>query len=733
MSAEILHPNLGPPPPAKPQPKPKPKKRIPLISKAEYQEGVKRTKALITELGLKVSETHRTTIVGQNQDSHQIATVRAKAQTVDRYAKALKDFLEFCFFMEDYESAIILMRDHCPENPPPVSDDTAILFLRYKVQLLDETVLHHKSHVPVVSRGKPLKAVGSWTAVSTIGIFRSALSQIHKAYDTTRGSSRHKNGSYFLACKECRKLTLEQRQNNKSCGAHNGHCQAFGEGNVIESETFGQHFSMIEKYAQQHYMSKSSASFLPSQLRTIRDHCANDGSLAKLMQWCVIILGCRLYLRIDEVLSLETESFVPKYFVIKGKTVISLCVKIKGKCDGQERHFQVYDDPKYPELSPVRPLLLYIAATKRTGGFLFPKSTQMFDANPTAKYYYGSFLTHIEFFVKLVGMDLQSGMDGEHLIAGTHMLRKTAFLLAYWAIKLEQLQSDKESIPTSIPSHEESAIFNDAAMKISGQSTNVTLLADGRHGSLSVQMTYLGDAATLFGLFRQLNRLSTNEMVGPYFPIFIKQLGNLLHIANNGSGTCGFNKKSLPELASWFVFDLMQVDSETDLARNIPELCRKAKALNHVEKEVSTEILLNKLKKHLPPELFTQAMTRMTSLPTKSGDTTMTDSDVTTNTIPPATLQSSLPNYQELCRKAKTNEAKLSIVIQAFTRMTKPPPKKTHLKANRWYYHQIRTYRCVQGCFNGNTCEFLQKCKEKGIQNVTGRIFKCPNKCVHTK
>jgi hypothetical protein len=72
------------------------------------------------------------------------------------------------------------------------------------------------------------------------------------------------------------------------------------------------------------------------------------------MLWVIILVGTKLFLRIDEVLYLQMEAFLPHHFVVKSGDVVSLLVEIKGKRDKQKIHFNLTDDDVCPEFSPVR-------------------------------------------------------------------------------------------------------------------------------------------------------------------------------------------------------------------------------------------------------------------------------------------------------------------------------------------------------------------------------------------
>ena len=592
-------------------------KKANLITERERIHGFQQIEAKIKALNLKRYGSEQApghtpvVIVGRSKD--RLGTVAAKEQTVRRYQGIIKGFLDFCIYMGDYESAILPYQTKCPKNPPPVCDWLAIVFLRYCVQRDSEPVTDPNTDEPIEVRGQPLLSVQNWTGKSTIQNFQAALSMLHNQHDSTRQK-------YTEACPECQQISFEGIKKGESCGNHGGPSCYWRQGNVITSPKFRQHIKIMKEYAKENYCSSSAASFLPSHLRAIRKHLLsqNNGSLDELMRWTVIILGVRLFLRVDEVLNLEIDSFIPQYFVIKGKKVVSLCVKItNGKTDDDAMHFQVYDDPDYPELSPVRPLLLFIAASNRKKGFLFPQKEQMFDVNPTKPYRYSKFNKDLSRLVKvIIGMDLAAAVAGQHLIAGTHMLRKTAFLLAYWAIKMEMIIQGGSKVDDGIPVEDQAAILNDARMTLhcgapsnGSSATASTMLLDPRHASIASTSTYLGDAATLFALYKRLGMSDLSQRVGPYMPIFIKSLGNFISIATENDLKNGLNTKNLPELAAWFVFDVMEVDRHTVLKDNVPELCETAHSLllgPEKDNSPSLDHLMEQLRPHLPPDLFAQ-------------------------------------------------------------------------------------------------------------------------------
>jgi len=79
----------------------------------------------IEELGLVVptEESGRTVIKGSNKRTHELGTDSTETVTIDRYQVFWRGLLDFCIELGDIDSAIILARDLCPENPWSVAPE----------------------------------------------------------------------------------------------------------------------------------------------------------------------------------------------------------------------------------------------------------------------------------------------------------------------------------------------------------------------------------------------------------------------------------------------------------------------------------------------------------------------------------------------------------------------------------------------------------------------------------
>ena len=82
----------------------------------------------------------------------------------------------------------------------------------------------------------------------------------------------------------------------------------------------------------------------------------------------MILLGIKLFLRADELLSLQVEQFPPDFQIVDIEKFSSFSVMIQGKCDVIPVHLQIFLDNDCTEFCPVRHLLVYVAMAGITEG-----------------------------------------------------------------------------------------------------------------------------------------------------------------------------------------------------------------------------------------------------------------------------------------------------------------------------------------------------------------------------
>ena len=474
-----------------------------------------------------------------------------KESTLDRYKSCWKGLLDFCILIGDYESGIILHRKCCPRNPLPVSLRTAVLFARFKHYDTDY-ILKDPDTNEVVKNiyGDEVRCIHMWQSRRSIDTYVNSLRKIHSHYGSCQGP-------YGERCNGCRALGISEAQKGVGCTQHLGQPHYERRGSPALDPRFLAMIKIIEKHADETYHGRTTIPFIPSQLRQLRTHLLSQNDLECLMIWTIIVVGVKLFLRVEEVLNLCLEDFLTKYFVVMetGK-VEGLCVSVRGKTDNEAKALVLWDDDVCPEFSPTRALLIYLGmagikpATNQQGTNQQATNEQSRNKKKKRKkrkkggpdgegpeptgtrifpIEYQTFLRRVRQLCKQVlGMQFETE-ETEAIIIGTHMLRKTAFLLAYWGRLVE------------------------GARKVD-KMDEADILLSARHKDVSMTAAYLGDSSTMHELTHRLDKnlgdqASYENRVGPWNPIHLKTLPSWEKI---NAANLDFNKDIL-QLADCFV------------------------------------------------------------------------------------------------------------------------------------------------------------------------------------
>ena len=117
---------------------------------------------------------------------------------------------------------------------------------------------------------------------------------------------------------------------------------------------------------------KGNVQLLPGEIRDVRDYLTNTNKLEDLQMYVMVLLGVKLFLRVSELLVLKIVDFEPQYQMVKSNRVDGITVVVKGKSDPVPVRLVLFADNDCTEFCPVRHLLVYLALTGITEGFLFP-------------------------------------------------------------------------------------------------------------------------------------------------------------------------------------------------------------------------------------------------------------------------------------------------------------------------------------------------------------------------
>ena len=479
------------------------------------ETGFKKVEERIKELELNTDPSKQVNIVGMAK-SGEVGTDQARDSSIGRYEIIWNTTRDFCFYIGDYDSAIILARAQCPANPLPVSLDTAVHCMRFLTMNEGTPLLHHKTNQPVKDmKGRNITCVGIWRSPNTVDLYRTALAKVHKHYQST-------STLYQGACDDCVALGFEKCRKGEGCRRHLGKPEFWSVGNVTKSEEFKTKHKQMLDYARAQYQVRNTVAFLPSELRAIRLYLLSHNSLYHLMIWTIMIVGIKLFARVEEALELTMEQLDSEYFSVTSTDVESLCCMLNGKCDNDWVHLAMWDDKDCPEFSASRALLIWLALSGIKSGRIFPTTSQIGSASPTESFQYGTFLHIIKGLVSDV---LKKDIDSpkmQKIIIGTHMLRKTAYLLACWGWRSRSMKIDELDV------------------------ANVSMSA--RHADMKIMMSYLSDSGTLQELLKRVAPDDSEQKVGVWQPIHIKTHENFQAINFRNKQFI----KPAAELADWY-------------------------------------------------------------------------------------------------------------------------------------------------------------------------------------
>jgi len=657
------------------------------IGSAFRLAGLAKLRDRIKELELD-TKSPKIKIVGCTSES--VGTDKAKGVSITRYETIWKGLLDFCFLVEDYDSAMLVARNECPKDPLPVSLDTAIAFMRYKVLKLGTVLLHHKTNEPILSSSeKSLTCLGQWTSVSSVKMYASALQKVHSHYETT-------HGSYEAECENCRQLDIKLIMKGHGCSRHAGKPRYWRAGSVVNHPDFKNHLAQMQTYVEEHYESRQTFAFLPGELRDIRTHLLSHNSVFHLMIWTIIIVGIKLFLRIDEVLDMTVEQFIQKYFVVTEDGVEGLCAKVKGKTDTESKHLALWDDKECPEFSPARAILIWIAVSGITSGRLFPADLLKPDSE---SFPYEKFLDIIKDLCTGVLKKDMSDPAMKNLILGTHMLRKTAFLLAFWGF-----------------------VRGTKSTKL-GPMDEANILLSARHKDISSTATYLSDSGTLKALLDRVDKDDMHHRVSEWVPIHIKTTDSFAALNMPSMRFI----KPLVELADDFVFKDLKVPKDGRFGRKsiaqihqlacayVPDLSIEEELEAVLKKEVRPEVaamLINMARKASEEKakaavfhaLETAKVPPMTATTSTVGASTSNKKRKVQNAVTVSR------DYQNNYNATKDRKEKVALLVEAIGEIKKETAQGKILvdPLKTFAYRAAKIVDCVDCCHGGSVDAFVR-------------------------
>lgn len=653
----------------------------------------------------------RIQITGTNKDTASVGTDRAAESSISRYETVWKAALDFCIEISDYDSAMIFAREICPADPLPMSPDTAILCLRFHVQEKGTMLKHHKTDEPVVSSltRQPLVCQGDWRSESSISAYSSALAKVHMHYSSTCGE-------YCEDCEECGKIPIEQVQKGEGCRRHPGCPNYWRSGKPNKAPDFSNNRGMMIDYVKSHYTARHTFAFYPGELRNIRIFLLSANDTYKLMLWTIMLVGIKGFLRIDEALNLQVEDLPQDYFAVSANNVEALCMTVQGKTDQEKKHLAIWDDKECPDFSPSRTLLIWLAVSGIKSGKLFPCKAELHGGtkSPTQPLPYDDFLKEIKYLCTHVLKKEADSPAMKSMIIGTHMLRKTAYLLAYWGFNRNYGTSEITPMDQA------------------------NILLSARHKDTRSCATYLSDSGTMKALCARVKADDVNQRVGEWIPIHIDTHSTFAALNVSSKQFI----RSAVDLADWYVFEKLRVPRQPG-CMGLLEIHQLA--CEFVPDLTSDKALCKLLKENLPPGILQQAL----ALFQKARDSKImeaeqhalalsckqnslgTTTQATTTLAPPGAPTPTLchpeasskrkyaldeivtcsVDFQQAVKRARRDKNRQVELLQEALREVRSQVREGKILQDpikTFAYRAGKVEDCVKSCYKGNITAFLQ-------------------------
>ena len=681
--------------------------------------GLKTVLMVAKDLGFKIVK-EAIPIKGQTRAHNDVTSNdRAKESSIERYSTIWDAFFDYCLAVGDYESAICVHPSYTIRSPCAPSVKSVVNFANYRVYGPDEVHKCSVTHRPIKFKHSKSTVMcrGDWTSLSTLKLLGSAFSKLGEHYPKL-------TGAYHDICSNCVALRDSNGDDAKGCmEGHYGNPAYLPRGNITKATKFKTCVKTLESYIDLNYLARSTIAYLPSELREIRDHCISQNDKNDLMFWTILIVSTKLFLRIEEALSLKVEDFLMELASTTKYRVTSLMCKVKGKRDTNDVHLKLWDDETCPEFSAVRVLLIWMTISGIKSGFLFPeddllkkKSSKI--GNCDSPMTYESYIKKLKHITSTVlCRDISKSST---VIIGTHAARRTGLLLACWYFFGQNGEQKKEVLSDTILL---AALSNDARNSVCYGS----IQSDMRHKNGTSTMTYLADSATLYQLVQQSAPNRAKEKVGEYKSIYIKTVDHARNITRQRQ------ELSLSELSDWYVFDILglrknkSVVSQMTISAVFDISCGSV-ADKFTNLSASHQFLLEAL----GVDQFETFMT-LKSEETSSTVQNSTEKEEKTKNATQVQMVHVGDHFREDFKKTNDWSKKLDIAraacLEARNQVVNYGKKMKHLKItckmHSTLYQYGRIVECCDTCFRGDESRFLKK-NPKFTLN-----FKCPKHQKH--
>ncbi|KAI8854053.1 hypothetical protein BC829DRAFT_439525 [Chytridium lagenaria] len=445
--------------------------------------------AAIQRIGCVMEETSKT-----------MTSMKHEPNTQRAYEKHFRGLRKFFERIGDYDSLIILEEKPPKHFCPSMRPESIDLYVQWKRRDPDEypLLLDRDDNLVKDVLGEPIPTDGKWSDPRNLDQLYSAIGDLHL--------TRKQNGPYKEVCELCAANAI-LHEIPKGCRWHPLVPQVWSAGNPTESRLL-KHTKGENTKNGSSYQASGDSAILPHELLDIRDHLIGSEATT-LWTWNFINIE---FEDIQENLSLITTDL----------TLESLVIKIQGKSDKSPVYLTLWRDDTFPQLCPIRHLLIYVKLLGVVSGFLFPDRDQLTAllASPNPDKSVKNNISYDAY--QTAYKNLCHKVIKRPGPFGTHPNRKTGYLFAVW-----------------------------------GDGGEAEIMLSARHKSISSSAKYRKDASTLLELYKRKTQMDNSESVIPklkWTSVYNQDLQIVQRIANNGDIT------KLPVLAERFFTDHCKIN-----------------------------------------------------------------------------------------------------------------------------------------------------------------------------
>uniref|UniRef100_A0A7S1YFQ7 Uncharacterized protein n=1 Tax=Grammatophora oceanica TaxID=210454 RepID=A0A7S1YFQ7_9STRA len=499
--------------------------------------------------------------------------------SINQYRRYWLELGRFATKLKDWRTAAICNDDLRPEKPLPADPKTILRWLQFKCTPHNTVVCEPHTGEPYRwPDGTEMKGGKYfWKAGVNLDRAKTAINMLHNPFELCRGD-------YFGACRECVRANpghLDFTRPGrvwKCCVNHSrGGALLRPLGSPMTDPALKNEFNTLHNRLTNNHVVQGCVQLTPNQIRKLRSHLMTSGGSHKLFNhqtYVMILLGIKLFLRADELVTLKFENFRIDCFSVSRNParINSLVVWVKGKGDTQAVSLRLYRDDDNPEFCPIRHLMLYIVAAKLKGeGFLFPAWHLLasYVNNNDGNGIFDQENDHVEYadllgrIQSLINVVLR-GEFPEKFIVGTHTLRKTAYFFAVFGILYKYEVTGRRITGSMADSRHIQPLEDDALGKAARHKAikNATLY----FGAVLTRWEDLGFKTTEPSGGEQWQHNKVSEWKGVFYGV---------GPVRGNEDVATQTTMPLVSLASWYVTTELDISIETEFGPAIVHACFK--------------------------------------------------------------------------------------------------------------------------------------------------------------